>query len=161
MTTINLINLLDSVFTTSVKHTSRVLYSVDFNTSNVLQTFEKLKELEHNFLSGINTGKHVGAQITHDDIVLAKETLNSLILKYELMNEIHAIPSRLKLHEMTKELRDYEAKLNIKGLAKEVVSEILQPAKTDKKLSKKQQLEELANKKSQERKIEMLKKLGK
>lgn len=161
MTTIYLINLLDSVFTTSFKHTSRVLYSVAFETSNVAKTVEKLKELEYNFTNDISTGKHVGYKITHDDIVLASQSLRSLILEYELKNEILVIPSRLKLHEMTKELRENEAQLNVKGLAKEVVSEILQPAKTDKKLTKKQQLEESANKKSLERKIEMLKKQGK
>jgi hypothetical protein len=161
MTTINLINLLDSVFTTSFKHTSRELYAVSFETSNVIKTVEKVKELEYNFTKGINTGNHVGAKITYDDIVLVSQSLNSLILKYELMNEINALPSRLKLHEMTKELRDNEGTSNVKSLAKEVVSEILQPAKTVKKLTKKQQLEELATKKSIERQIDMIKKLGK
>lgn len=161
MTTINLINLLDSVFSTSFKHTSRELYSVAFETSNVAETVEKLKKLEYNFTNGINTRKHVGAKITHDDIVLVSQSLNSLILKYELMNEIPTIPSRLKLHEMTKELRDNEGKSNVKSIAKEVVSEILQPVKTDKKLTKKQQIEELAKKKSIERQIDMMKKLGK
>lgn len=161
MTIINLINLLDSVFTTSFKHTARELYSVPFETSNVNKTVERLKELEYNFTNGINTGKHVGAQITIDDITLVSKTLYSLTLQYELMNEIQSIPSRLKLHEMTKELRDNLEKLTVKDLAKEVVSEILQPIKPEKKLTKKQELKELADKKSLERKMEKIKKLGK
>ena len=161
MTIINLINLLDSVFCTSFKHTSRVIYSVSFETSNVNKTVERLKELEYNFTNGINTGKHVGAQITIDDITLVSKTLYSLTLQYELMNEIQSIPSRLKLHEMTKELRNNLEKLTVKDLAKEVVSEILQPNKPEKKLTKKQELKELADKKSLERKMEKIKKLGK
>lgn len=161
MTIINLINLLDSVFTTSFKHASRVLYSVPFETSNVNKTVEKLKELEYNFTNGINTNKHVGTQITIDDITLVSKTLYALIIQYELMNEIQSIPSRLKLHEMNKELRDYEKSITVKDLAKEVVFEILQPVKSQKKLTKKQELEELAEKKSLERKMEKIKKLGK
>ena len=161
MTIINLINLLDSVFTTSFKHTARELYFVPFETSNVNKTVERLKELEYNFTNGIKTSKHVGAQITIDDITLVSKTLYALIIQYELMNEIQSIPSRLKLHEMTKELRDNSEKVTVKDLAKEVVSEILQPIKPEKKLTKKQELDELAGKKSLERKIEKIKKLGK
>ena len=161
MTIIKLINLLDSVFTTSFKHTSSVLYDVTFETSNVLITVEKMKLLENNFTNGISAGKHVGYQITHDDIILAKQSLNSLVIHYELMNEIQTIPSRLKLHEMLNELRSNEEKLTVKDLAKEVVTEILQPAKTDKKLTKKQELDESAKQKSLERKMKMIKKLGK
>lgn len=161
MTIINLINLLDSIFTTSFKHIARELYSVSFETSNVIKTVERLKELENNFTKGINTGKHVGAQITIDDITLARQTLYSLIIQYEFMNEIQTIPSRIKLHEMTKELREYEKCINVKDLAKEVVSEILMPIKPEKKLTKKQELDELAAKKSFERQIEKIKKLGK
>lgn len=162
MTIVKLINLLDSVFTTSFKHTASMLYNVTFDTSNVLITVEKLKVLEHNFTKGINTGKHVGYQITHDDISLVRQTLNALTLQYELIHDdIHSIPSRLKLHEMLKELRENEEKLNVKDLAKAVVTEILSPPKTDKKLTKKQELEESAKQKSLERKMEMIKKLGK
>jgi hypothetical protein len=161
MTIIYLINLLDSVFTTSFKHTARVLYSVPFETSNVAKTVEKLKELEYNFTNGINTGKHVGYQITINDIVLVRQSLNSLILHYELMNTIQSIPSRLKLHEMSKELRTNDEKLTAKDLAKEVVTEILQPEKPEKKRTKKQELKESASKKSLERQLAMIKKLGK
>ena len=61
---INLINLLDSTFTTSFRHTSSVLYSVTFETSNVTETYSKLIELEKNYTNGINTGKHVGLPLT-------------------------------------------------------------------------------------------------
>jgi len=160
MTITNLINLLDSVFTTSFKHTANILYSVSFETSNVNKTVDKIKELEINFTDNISTGKHVGAQITLDDIILVKESLNALILHYQLMLNIHSTPSRLKLHEMLKEIRENE-KPDIKSVAKDVVTEILKPATTGKKLTKKQQLAEDVRKKSEERKFEIIKKLGK
>lgn len=159
MTTINLINLFESVFTTSFKHTSSMLYSVTFETSNVAVTQSKLIELEHNFKNGINTGKHVGLQITLDDITIVKQSLYTLILSYELMHEIHAVPSKLKLHEMFKELRENGAKKDVEEMAKEVLNKILIPEKSEKKPSKKEQMQELANKKSAERQIEMIKKL--
>jgi hypothetical protein len=160
-TTIKLINLFESVFTTSFKHTASMLYNVTFETSNVAITHKKVIELENNFTNGISTGKHVGLQITLGDITIVKESLNSLILTYELINEIQSIPSRLKLHEMTKELREYEENITVKDLAKEVVSEILQPVKPEKKLTKKERLSEEATKKSLERQMEMIKKLSK
>ena len=161
MTIIKLINLLDSVFTTSFKHTARMLYSVPFETSNVIKTVEKVDELEYNFINGISTGKHVGLQITIDDITLVKQSLKAIILYYQLSNDISSIPSRLKLREMIKEILDNVDKVNVKDLAKEVVTEILKPAKTEKKLTKKELLLEEASKKSLERQMEMIKKLSK
>jgi hypothetical protein len=158
---IKLINLFESVFTTSFKHTASMLYSVTFETSNVSITHKKVIELEHNFTNGITTGKHVGLQITMDDITIVKQTLYSLILAYQLLHEINVTPSKLKLHEMIKELREGEVNKDAKHLAKDVVNEILAPLKTGQKLTKKQQIQDLATKKSLERQIEMLKKLGK
>ena len=156
----NLINLLDSCFATSFRHTASVKYSVIFKTSNVLQTVEKLKQLEYNVKNNISTEKHVGANITTDDVVLTINTLNALIIHYESINGIHTIPSKLKLHEMLKTLREHELP-NAKMIAKEVVTEIIQPAKTAKKLTKKQKIAELASQKSAERKIEIIKKITK
>lgn len=158
---IKLINLFESVFTTSFKHTASMLYSVTFETSNVSITHKKVIELEHNFTNGITTGKHVGLQITMDDITIVKQTLYSLILAYQLLHEINVTPSKLKLHEMIKELREGEVNKDAKHLAKDVVNEILAPLKTGQKLTKKQQIQDLATNKSLERQINMLKKLGK
>jgi hypothetical protein len=159
MTTVNLINLLDSTFVTSFKHTARVLYSVPFETSNVSVIRDRLKELEYNVTNDINTGKHVGANITSDDVRLVIETLNALVIQYELIHSISAIPSNIKLHQMLRTLRDSE-KPNVIDVAKEVVSEILKPVKTGKKLTPKQQLAEAARKKSAERKMQTLQKLS-
>ena len=158
MTIINLINLLDSTFVTSFKHTARVLYSVPFETSNVSVIRDRLKELQHNVTNNIHTGKHVGANITSDDVHLVINTLNALVIHYELIHGISAIPSNLKLHQMIKTLRDSE-KPNITDVAKEVVSEILKPVQTGKKLTRKQQLAEQARRKSEERKMQIFQKL--
>ncbi len=160
MTIINLINLLDSTFATSFKHTSRVLYGIDFENSNVLKIVDKLNELNHNVINNINTGKHVGAPITTDDVIIVLNTLQSIINHYKAMNNIDAIPSKTKLHDMVKDIRANET-VNVKGLAKEVVQEVFQPVKSDKKLTKKEKFKEEVNKKSDERMLGMMKKRAK
>lgn len=161
MTTIRLINLFESVFTTSFKHTASMLYSVTFETSNVSITKKKLIELEENFTSGINTGKHVGLQITLDEIIIVKQSLNSLILSYELMYEIHTIPPKLKLHEMFKDLRENGEKKDVIDMAKDVLDKVLKPEKTAQKQTKAQIKQDAIDKKSAERQLAMIKKLGK
>jgi hypothetical protein len=159
--TIYLINLLDTVFTTSFLNTARVRYSVDFTSSGILHSLEKLAELEYNYVNGINTGLNNVATINLDDICLAKDTLTKLKLIYERNYGISAIPSSLKIWAMIKDLRMLEKDADIKTLAKQVVLEILEPRKSEVKLSKKQKIEELALQKSQERKLEIIRKLGK
>jgi hypothetical protein len=160
ITTEKLTYLLESVFTTSFKHTSRVLYMVSFETSNVIKTIEKINELEYNFSNGIKTNKHVGAQITLNDITLVKSSLETLVTAYQLINNIDVLPSKLKLHEMLKEIRESE-KPDIRTVAKEVVIEILNPSMETKKLTKKEKLAEDVSRKSNERKLKIIKKHGK
>jgi hypothetical protein len=62
---------------------------------------------------------------------------------------------------MFKELRENGEKKDVQEMAKEVLDRVLLPEKSAKKLSKKEQMQELASKKSAERQIEMIKKLGK
>jgi hypothetical protein len=160
MTIINLINLLDSTFATSFKHTARVLYSVSFETSNVSKTLERLKELKHNVLNNKSTGKHVGVQITVEDVTLVIGALEALILQYQSICKISSIPSQLKLHDMLRVIRDNETP-SVTSLAKEVVSEILKPVQMGEKLTKKQELAQKVGKKSEERKLKIMRKLGK
>ena len=47
------------------------------------------------------------------------------------------VPSRLKLHEMFKELRENGEKKDVEEMAKEVLNKILIPEKSAKKLTKK------------------------
>ena len=60
---------------------------------------------------------------------------------------------------MTKEIRDNEENSDVKGLAKEVLIEVLKPNKPT--TSKEQQFNEDVDKKSLERKLKMLKKANK
>ncbi len=158
---INLINLLDSTFTTSFRHTSSVLYSVTFETSNLTETYNKLIELEKNYTNGINTGKHVGLLITLSDITNVKHSFNSLVQAYLELHGINAVPSRLKLNDMLKELRVNEEKKDVINMSEKVVKNILAPNPPERKLTYKQKIKEAALKKSEERKLEMIKKLGK
>jgi hypothetical protein len=161
MTAIQLINLFESVFTTSFKHTASMLYNVTFETSNVTITQKKLTELEENFKSGINTRKHVGLQITLEDITIVRQSLNSLIIAYELIYGISMLPSKLKLHEMFKELRENGEKKDVTEMAKEVLDKILVPEKAEKKLTKKEKMQELVDSKTKERQLQMIKKHNK
>lgn len=160
MTIINLVNLLDSTFVNSFKHTAQVLYSVSFETSNVSKIRDKLIELEYNVSNEINTGKHVGAQITIQDVRIVSETLKALVLHYEFINGIAYIPSNLKIHDMIKVIREHE-KPSVNSIAKEVLNEILKPSKTKGRLTKKQELKNQAEKKSEERKLKIIKNLNK
>jgi hypothetical protein len=137
-----------------------VLYDVSFETSNVLHIVERLIALNYNLSNNINTGKHVGAPITLDDVKLVQVTLKALILHYELAHNITSLPSRLKLHEMLKVIRETET-ADVKKVAKDVVTEILKPLNTGKKLSKKEQITIDAKVKSNERRLATIKKLGK
>ena len=147
-------------FGSSFKNTAQVLYSITFENSNILETENKLKQLEFNVTNNISTGKHVGAQINIDDVKLVINTLKALKIHYEAIHKITNIPSQLKLYEMLKTIRDNERQ-DAKALAKDALSEILKPEKTAKKLTKKQNLTERAVKKSLERKMDIIKKLGK
>jgi hypothetical protein len=102
----------------------------------------------------------VGAPIILNDITLVKSSLEALVTAYQLINNIHVLPSKLKLHEMLKEIRESE-KPDIKTVAKEVVIEILNPSKETKKLTKQEKLAKDASQKSTERKLKIIKKLGK
>lgn len=158
---IRTINLFESLFSTSFKHTSRILYNVTFDTSNVVITSKKLLELQRNFTSGVNTGKHVGLHITLDDITTVEQSLYSLMNEYKLFYGIQVIPSKLKLYDMIREIRGFVEKNENVDIAKDVLDRILTPEKSGKKLNKKELIKEQASIKSNERQIEMLKKQGK
>ena len=146
-------------FGSTFKNSAQLLYSVTFDTSNVLKTEEKLKKLEFNLINKISTGKHA-VEITIDDVNLVITSIKALRLHYELIHNSKAIPSKLKLYEMIKVIREHE-KPDAKEIAKEALIEILNPKKTASKLTKKQELAELASKKSVDRKMKIIKKLVK
>ena len=62
---------------------------------------------------------------------------------------------------MLKELRVNEEKKDVINMSEKVVKNILAPNPPERKLTYKQKIKEAALKKSEERKLEMIKKLGK
>lgn len=156
MSIINTISQLGLNFSTSFKHTANVRYNVLFENSNVCNTVKLLKDLQNNFNNGVDTLKHVGYEITSDDICMAIDNLNDIVNHYKLLNNIQSIPSKLKIYEMTEFIRENEEKRNVKDLAKDVVREIINPMKTDEKLTRKQIVSQKAEAKSMERKLKLL-----
>jgi hypothetical protein len=150
---------MDSIFTTSFKHTSNVLYRVEFTNSNALETIEKLNILKYNIENKITTGKHVGAPIYIEDVLLALNTLTHIVSHYKKITNLPSIAENTKIYKMTDYIKLSE-QVDVKVIAKEVVNEVLNPAKEVKKLTKKEKIKEGADLKSQERKLELLKKQG-
>lgn len=159
MTIINLINQFDMIFTTSFKHTSSVLYRIEFSNSNVLEIIEKLNTLKYKVENKINTGKHVGAPIYPGDVELALNTLEKIGDHYKRITGVTTLPESIKTYKMIEYIRDSE-RIDAKTLAKEVVAEVLNPKKEVKNLTKKEKIKEGADLKSQERKIELLRRQG-
>ena len=62
---------------------------------------------------------------------------------------------------MLKELRVNEEKKDVSNMSEKVLKNILAPNPPERKLTYKQKIKEAALKKSEERKLEMIKKLGK
>ena len=128
-TTSHLISLLDSTFTTSFKHTSAVLYDVAFKDSNISSTLESLNKLETNLRAGVNTGKHVGYPITVDDVLIVKDTLNAILIRYKERFGLTAIPSNSKIYTIMDKLK--QDTQSAKEIAKEVLEETYKPLKED------------------------------
>lgn len=101
-----LIYILDSNFTTSFKHTARVLYDLKFENSNVLNTLDKLQQLRKNVENNISTGKHVGYQININDVDIVQQTLAELVNLYKNILNLNEIPSNLKLYDLLGTLRE-------------------------------------------------------
>ena len=151
---------LDSIFTTSFKHTSKVLFQVEFTNSNALETIEKLNLLKYNVENKINTGKHVGSPIYVEDVLLALNTLTQIVDHYKKITNLPSIAENTKIYKMAEFIKSSE-QVDVKVIAKEVVNELLSPAKEFKKMTRKEKIKEGADLKSQERKLDLLKKQGK
>jgi hypothetical protein len=148
--------ILDSTFTNSFKHTADVLYSVKFIDSNVTNIISQLATLHSNICNGINTGRHVGYQIQVNDVELIQDTLNKLIQAYKEWYSTQVIPSNLKLYHMLAKL--IETSQDIEPLIETVLNTVLKAAKTDRKLTYKEQVEALAEAKSKQTKFDIMKK---
>jgi hypothetical protein len=108
-------------FTTSFQHTARVKYGVDFNSSNA-------------YALGL--------------ILHVQNLLNQILEKYREV--FHVLPPNMKIYTITQKLKESEAP-SAKELAKEVLTEVLnpeKPAKTTKAERKKADAEALSAKRA-------------
>lgn len=160
MTPLDLTHQFDMIFTTSFKHTGKVLYEVEFSNSNVLEIIEKLNELKYRVENNMSTGRHVGAQIDTTDVQLALNTLEKITEHYMKITGLTELSVNTKTYKMISYVRESE-RLNVKTVAKEVLDEVLGPEKKDKKLTRQEIIKVGAEQKALERKIGLLKKHGK
>lgn len=160
MTPLDLTHQFDMIFTTSFKHTGKVLYEVEFSNSNVLEIIEKLNELKYRVENNFSTGKHVGAQIDTTDVQLALNTLEKISEHYMKITGLTELSVNTKTYKMISYVRESE-RLNVKAVAKEVLDEVLSPEKKDKKLTREEIIKVGAEQKTLERTLGLLKKQGK
>jgi 2-succinyl-5-enolpyruvyl-6-hydroxy-3-cyclohexene-1-carboxylate synthase len=85
-----------------------------------------------------------------------KQVLEPIIEHYKTMCNIQTLPRKLKLHKMISEICADELP-DAKDLAKQVLKEVLNPQQSE-KLTIKQKIKQVAENKSAQRKLAMLKK---
>jgi len=141
-------------YTTSFQHTARVKYGVDFKTSDVDDLILKLKELRGKVEMHQHKDVQVALEITLDHVVHVENLLNQILDKYTEV--FHVRRPNMKIYAIMQKLRDAEAP-SAKELAKEVLTEVLIPEKSE-KLTKKKQMEAEAKAVSARRALAQIKK---
>ena len=145
-------------FSSSFKATARRIYSVSFDNSNVIENQLKLRELLNNVENNTITDKYNGVPIDKEDVQIVIGALDELVKYYCAANVIYSIPSKLKLYELTKEIRDYDEKKNKNGLKSEIIKDMFDSKNLTKAKSNKKSREDLIELKSKERAFDIINK---
>ena len=124
-------------YSTSFIHTARVKYGVDFKNSRILDIIEGLRHLRQNMVAGIDTGLHVGLQISLQDVDHIQRLIHEIIHKYKTDVSVN-LP--IKIQTVIMHLREVEVP-NTKDIVKEVIVELISPEKPTKALSRKKQIQ--------------------
>ena len=159
MKIISQINQLEMMFGSSFKNTSRVRYDIDFDNSRVVDIIDKLNLLDYKVKHNINTGKYA-PPIDNSDVQIVLNSLEAIVVHFKEINKIQTISPRIKLYDMINMIRMNEQP-SPKVIAKEVLTEVLSPSKEGKKLTRKQIIEKEAAQKSNERRLDLLKRQAK
>ena len=141
-------------YSTSFQHTSRVKYLVDFNSSIVQHIKTNLCLLRERVARNEATNVHVGFEISVEDVEHVQHLLNQIVEKYTA--DYNDYRQSLKINSILQKLREANTP-TAKDLAKEVLGEVL-GNETPEKQTKKQRIEEEANRLSIERRLKTLKK---
>jgi hypothetical protein len=140
-------------YSTSFQHTARVKYEVDFNTSNVDSLITNLSLLKDRVINKQHNNKHVGLEITVEDVFHVENLLNQILERYKVVFGV--LPKNRKIYTINQKLRESEEP-TAKDLAKQVLGEIFSQEKPE-KLSRKEQIERAAKLKSKQRALDAIK----
>jgi hypothetical protein len=124
----------ESSFSSSFKHTARVQFNVDFDSSEIQNIIEKLKLLKNNIETGRSIEIHVGWQMDIKHVHMLESLLNQILDKYE---EIYYYrPTNLKIYVVNNKLRESEIPA-LKDFTLDAIKELLVPI-SEVKISKKE-----------------------
>jgi hypothetical protein len=124
----------ESSFSSSFKHTARVQFNVDFDSSEIQNIIEKLKLLKNNIETGRAIEIHVGWQMDIKHVHMLESLLNQILDKYE---EIYYYrPTNLKIYVVNNKLRESEIPA-LKDFTLDAIKELLVPI-SEVKISKKE-----------------------
>jgi hypothetical protein len=138
-------------YTTSFQHTARRKYNVDFDSSDVDSIVENLNELRNKIENNICNDVHVGFEITLEHVIQTQDLIEKIISRYcELFGRL---PVNKKIYTINDKLRQAELPTP-KEMAKEIVSEILNPKVEN--LSKAEKLKIDAEARSKERALKLI-----
>lgn len=145
----------ESGFGSSFKHTARVQYDVDFESSTIQDILDNLILLEKRILSGEGKSVKVGWQMSLDHVKMLQSLLKQILDKYE--EYFHASPENQKIYSVNHKLRETELS-SPKDFALDAIKSIFVPVKED-KLSNKERLRLQAESLSRSRAIKAYQKL--
>ena len=142
-------------YTTSFRHTAKIKYGVEFTNSHLPDVIRNLKELKSCIVSKKSYHIHVGYDFGISEVQHILVLLAQLINFYSDQYSIDDPPAK-KIYALIDHIR-VQSEKSSKEIAREIISDIISP-KGNQKMTKKQSLEEEANRMSIERAIKYSKK---
>lgn len=130
-----LIAQFESGFASSFKHTARVQYDVDFDSSTVSNILSNLQLLKENILAERKRDIQVPWEMSIEHVLMLEVTLNQIITKYEELFFIRPLDSKIYL--VNNKLIESELPCP-KDFAKDAIQHIFKPD-SGKKISKREQ----------------------
>lgn len=124
----------ESGFGSSFKHTARIQYDVDFESSTVQDILDNLAMLKNRILSGEGKRVQVGWQMNVDHVIMLQSLLNQILDKFEEL--FHQRPVHQKIYSINHKLRETELG-SPKDFALDAIKSLFVPVR-ESKLSKKE-----------------------
>ena len=140
----------ESGFASSFKHTARVKFGVDFDSSIIESILNNLELLKIKISSNLETDTKVGWKMNLDHVLMLERLLYEIINKYEELFYIK--PLDKKIYTINAKLREVEQPAP-KDFAREVIQAVFTPPES-KKMSRAEQIKIEAQNRSLSRAIQ-------